>query len=531
IYILLYIYLTKQFKMKNIDHFLNYKKPLVILEIANNHMGDLSHAKNIIDKYFNIIKKYKRNLQFAVKFQFRDIKTYIHKDYLKKPNHKYVARFFDTQLNESEWKRLIKYAKRKFLIICTPFDEVSVKNIVKYNFDFLKIASCSMDEWPLLEYIAKFAKKKKIIASLGGGDEQSIRNIISFFSSEKRKLNAKFLYCVAKYPTEPENLNLSYFLHLRKIYGDKLLGFSTHERTDETLSASIAYAMGARIFEKHVAIETKKYKKNAYSVDILQFERWLENLNNTILRFGSVKNREIFLNKEKKNLLVFKRGVFLKSGTYKKKNSKLHEKDYYFAFPAKKGQLLSNDISKFKEFEFINSKPVTGAVKKKDLIVISKRIKVEEIRDKINELIEISNVIVAKNTKLEISHHYGLEKFYQYGLTMTTIHNSKYCKKLLFLLPKQIHPEQYHKIKQETFFVLYGKIKLEITENKIKKTKFLSEGDIYTIKAGAIHKFNCISKIGAVIEELSTTHAKADSFYVDEKITKNKFRKTFVSLN
>ena len=74
--------------------------------------------------------------------------------------------------------------KKKFLTICTPFDEISVKKVIDYNFDFLKIASCSMDEWPLLEHIAKLAKQKKIIASLGGGDDQSIRNIISFFSSK-----------------------------------------------------------------------------------------------------------------------------------------------------------------------------------------------------------------------------------------------------------------------------------------------------------------------------------------------------------
>ena len=53
----------------------------------------------------------------------------------------------------------------------------------------------------------------------------------------------------------------------------------------------------------------------------------------------------------------------------------------------------------------------------------------------------------------------------------------------------------------------------------------------FLIKTGVIHKFICISKQGAVIEELSSTHEKADSFYVDDNITKNKFRKTFISLN
>ena len=44
-----------------------------------------------------------------------------------------------------------------------------------------------MDEWPLLECVAKLAKKMKIISSLGGGDNDSIRNIISFSSKKENK--------------------------------------------------------------------------------------------------------------------------------------------------------------------------------------------------------------------------------------------------------------------------------------------------------------------------------------------------------
>jgi N-acetylneuraminate synthase len=227
------------------NFFLKNNKPLVILEMANNHMGDLSHAKKIINQYSKVTKKFKPSINFAIKFQFRDIETYIHKNFLGKSEDKYIARFFQTRLNDQEWNKLIFYAKSKFITICTPFDEISVKKIIKFKFDYLKIASCSMDEWPLLECISKFAKNKKIISSLGGGDENSIRNIISFFSSRQRRLNIKFLYCVATYPTEAKNLNLSYFSYLREIYGDKIMGFSTHENPDELMNTNaILKSMG-----------------------------------------------------------------------------------------------------------------------------------------------------------------------------------------------------------------------------------------------------------------------------------------------
>ena len=154
-------------------------KPLVIFEIANNHMGSLSHGKKIIKSFIVFKKKYGKYLDFAFKFQFRDINTYIHKSFLKS-NHKQVRRFLDTRLNEKNWLHLINYARKNFKIICTPFDEKSVDKIIKYKFDYLKIASCSCDEWPLLEYIAAKANKMKIICSLGGADASAISKNFSF---------------------------------------------------------------------------------------------------------------------------------------------------------------------------------------------------------------------------------------------------------------------------------------------------------------------------------------------------------------
>ena len=107
-----------------------------------------------------------------------------------------------------------------------------------------------------------------------------------------------------KISTLPKNLNLSYFQQLKETYGDKILGFSTHEDPNELISVSMAFAMGARIFEKHIAVETKYYKKNDYSVNISQFTKWVENLNSAITGYGSVKNRNHYLKEEKKTICI-----------------------------------------------------------------------------------------------------------------------------------------------------------------------------------------------------------------------------------
>ena len=508
------------------DYYPKNMKPLVIFEMANNHMGDTAHAIKIIRKYHDVAKPFKEKIDFAFKFQFRDLKTYIHSNFINSDN-KQVKRFVETKLKESDWNKIFKFSKGKFKLICTAFDEPSVDKIVKLKFDYLKIASCSMNEWPLLEYISKKAKKKKIICSLGGAKKSEIRNIISFFRS--RKMNIKYLFCVAKYPTKPENLNLSYFSHLRKIYGDIISGFSSHELPNEKLSGSIAYSMGARIFEKHVGLASKKYKLNKYSTSPNQMFDWLKNLDETILRAGSIKDREKFLKQEKDNLLVFKRGAFLRKNLSKNKGETLGISDVEFAFPNLRNQITSNEFSKFNKFTLKNKIKKNSPIFKKDVKIINTRSFVEKIRDKISILIDKSGVILKKNSKIEISHHYGLKNFKKFGMCMITILNSKYCKKLLFIFQKQRHPAQYHKKKQETFFILYGKVKLKITRNKVSKTQILKTGDIVTIYPKDIHSFSGLSKEGAVIEELSTKSMSSDSYYVDRQVNKN--RKSLISLN
>ena len=44
------------------------KKPLVILEMANNHMGDISHALKIIKTYSKITKNFSIKLTLHLNF-------------------------------------------------------------------------------------------------------------------------------------------------------------------------------------------------------------------------------------------------------------------------------------------------------------------------------------------------------------------------------------------------------------------------------------------------------------------------------
>ena len=74
----------------------------------------------------------------------------------------------------------------------------------------------------------------------------------------------------------------------------------------------------------------------------------------------------------------------------------------------------------------------------------------------------------------------------------------------------------YHKIKDETFYVIEGTLLLVIKEeNKDKEHITLDIGDTYRIKPGLKHKFTSLTQRCKFIE-FSTQHFDDDSYRVSE---------------
>jgi N-acetylneuraminate synthase len=118
-----------------------------------------------------------------------------------------------------------------------------------------------------------------------------------------------------------------------------------------------------------------------------------------------------------------------------------------------------------------------------------------------------------------------MEHFRQYGAVIVDIINRTYCKKLVIVLPGQKHPTHYHKIKEETFQLLWGDLEIKLFDNQ---TTIMKPGDSLLVEPNTPHSF--ASGNGAIIEEVSTTHIKGDSVYEDEEISKKDLleRKTVV---
>ncbi|MBO7152967.1 MAG: N-acetylneuraminate synthase family protein [Lentisphaeria bacterium] len=490
---------------------------LIIFEMANNHFGDVEHGKKLIRAYAEIAKKFPQ-FKCAIKFQYRDIPTFIHPEYKERFDLKYIKRFSETALPEEAFVAMKEYADEcGLLTACTPFDEVSVDRVVKHKFDFLKIASCSFTDWPLLEKAA--AAGLPVIISTAGAELDDICNVVSFF--EHRQIPFALMHCVGEYPTADETLEMNQIDYFKSAYPGITVGFSTHEDPDNLTAVTIAVAKGAAILERHVALPTEEYKINAYSSTPEQTEKWLSAAAKAKVMCGVSGCRRGISDKEKSDLQGLQRGVFVKNAV--KKGEKISADNLFFAIPGTDGQLRANDLSKYLSITANEDMAPGAPVKWSNTITTNCRSAVLEIIRELGDLLTKSAVPLMNRMNLELSHHYGIDKFHECGCAIITCVNREYCKKIIALLPGQYNPCHTHKQKEETFHVLYGTLDIEL--DGVKKT--CNTGDLIVVERGVAHSFS--SSTGAVMEEISTTHYKNDSFYADENIQPAEQRKTYMT--
>ena len=88
----------------------NNNKLRVIFEIANNHQGSQKHFESILNDILKAIDGYHELIEFAVKFQFRDLPTFIDETVNEKSN-KHIKRFKETTLSDKEWQNIINLVK------------------------------------------------------------------------------------------------------------------------------------------------------------------------------------------------------------------------------------------------------------------------------------------------------------------------------------------------------------------------------------------------------------------------------------
>jgi sialic acid synthase SpsE/mannose-6-phosphate isomerase-like protein (cupin superfamily) len=484
-------------------------KNLFVLEMANNHQGSIEHGKKVIAEMKQVCDDFP--FRFAFKLQYRNLKTFIHPDYRDREDIKYVKRFRDTELNESqllELKQAIDDAG--FVSMCTPFDEESVSWIEKHGFEILKIASCSLTDWPLLERIAQ--SPLPLVASTAGATLDEITKVVQFFQHRNKPLAV--MHCVGEYPTPRENLQLGQIGLLKQHFPDIPIGYSTHETPEETEAVKMAIALGAKLFEKHVGVG----ELNAYSANPEQVRAWLTSAQQGFAMLGLSDEKVPVTEQEVTTLNSLRRAVFANKPL--QKGQRLTSDDFFLAIPSQADQVLANDLSKYSQFTLQQDIAANEPVLFSQVESIDIRPAVEDVLQQVSRLLREAKVAVADGAKCQISHHYGIDQFKQTGATIIEIINREYCKKIIVMLPGQNHPTHFHEKKEESFNILSGEMSLILNG----KEQTLNVGDMVTVARGVKHSFS--TETGVIFEEISTTDHQGDSYYDDDSITHNTNRKT-----
>ncbi len=478
---------------------------LFTFEMANNHQGSVLHGKRIIQEMAALAKKH--GVKAAVKLQFRDLDTFIHPDFKDSTENKHIQRFLSTRLSEVEFAELIREIKAHGLIpMVTPFDELSVDVILRLGVDIIKIGSCSAHDWPLLERVAETGKP--VICSTGGLTIRDIDRIVSFF--QHRGVNFALMHCVSMYPTPNNKLHLNQIAIMRNRYPDLVIGWSTHEEPSDTTIVKLAYAKGARIFEKHVGVPTEEIKLNAYSATPGEADAWLASYKEAVEACGDNLEREID-EKEAADLKSLMRGVYAKKVI--RAGEEIKREDVFFAMPLADGQLISGKWKKslIADRDYAVNKPISANIRKEER---TKKDIIYATIHSIKGMLNTARIPVPHDIMLEFSHHYGVENFHETGCVLIECFNREYAKKLIIQMPGQWNPTHYHKKKDETFQVLSGILEVEIEG----KRKTLYPGDTLWVPRGVWHAFG--TDTGAIFEEVSTASVNDDSFYVDREIAR-----------
>lgn len=329
-------------------------RSFVIAEIGHNHKGSVELAKKLFLSAKNCGAS-------AVKLQKRSNKnlyttSFFNQPYVNKNSYglTYGEHREFLEFSEDQYKDLILYSKEiNILFLCTPFDEESLIFLEKLNIPAYKIASADLMNTPLQKKIAE--TNKPIFLSTGGGTFEDIRRAYEKIIKINKKLI--IMHCTASYPAEISDMNLNVITELIKQYPKLTIGLSDHENGID--AASIAYMLGARVFEKHFTLD-RSYKgtDHSFSLEPQGLERLIRNLNRIPLMLGS--NEKKMLPSEEEPLKKMYKSIV--SGCNLQKGHVLNYNDLAFKSPG-------GGLKPF-EYEKLLNKKLKKALSKDDLITL-----------------------------------------------------------------------------------------------------------------------------------------------------------------
>lgn len=225
-----------------------------IAEVGSNHQGDFPLAQRMVE---NAAKAGAS----AVKFQKRDNRTLFTAAAYDEPYNSphafgptYGTHREALEFTLDQHHQLLQLAHRhEIAYICTAFDAPSLDGLLSIGVDAIKFASGDLLSLSLIETAFKAAVP--VILSTGGWDAETVQRALQHLERLHQATGTDYavLHCTAVYPCPYELAALPVIGWLQSLAPDTVIGYSGHELGWGVVP--VAYALGARIIEKHFTID------------------------------------------------------------------------------------------------------------------------------------------------------------------------------------------------------------------------------------------------------------------------------------
>ena len=281
-------------------------KTYIIAEVGVNHNGDISIAKDLIQKA-------KESGADCVKFQTFKASQIVTKS---APKANYQLKVTDSKESQFEMLKkleldfeayldLIKYCKEVEIdFLSTPYNIEDLNFLENLGVNSYKIASGQLTEIPFIKSVAK--KRKKILLSTGMGTLSDVFDAVEAIRSEGNN-DIIVLQCTTNYPSKIEDANILAMNTIKEACGVKV-GYSDHVANNFACYAAVA--LGAELIEKHFTLDKNmEGPDHSCSLTPSEFNEMVSGIRNIEMSLGSKIKRPSQI--EVENSFGMKRGMVL----------------------------------------------------------------------------------------------------------------------------------------------------------------------------------------------------------------------------
>ena len=263
-------------------------KCFVIAEIGHNHQGSVDSCKQLIKAAVDAGAT-------AVKLQKRSNKSLFTKQYFDLPYNSensfgatYGEHRENLEFDRDQYLELQTFSAHLGVVFfATAFDFESADFLNNINIPAFKVASGDLKNIPLIKYLATFGKP--LFLSTGGGTIEDVDRVVA--TLDETGVQYCIMQCTAGYPPAWDELNLGVISEFRNRYTSPVIGFSSHD--SGIAMATAAYALGARVIEKHFTLNrTLKGTDHAFSLEPQGLRKMIRDLDRLHLAMGDGQKRQ-----------------------------------------------------------------------------------------------------------------------------------------------------------------------------------------------------------------------------------------------